>query len=83
MKTHKSLPKRFRVSTAASLGAAIRHYRRLSGVSQIELAELTGIHRSYLSSLERGRETEHLRRILRILNRLGLRVSIEASQGDD
>lgn len=67
----------FRIYTAASLGAAIRHYRLQSGLSQAELAERTGLHRTYLSDLEQGKETEQIRRILRILKELGVRMTLE------
>lgn len=69
--------KPFRVYTPASLGAAIRHYRLQAGLSQAELAERTGLHRSYLSELEQGRETEQVKRILRVLKQLGVRMTLE------
>jgi len=67
----------FRIYTPGSLGAAIRHYRREAGLSQAELAEQAGLHRSYLSDLEQGKETEQVRRILRILKQLGVRMTLE------
>lgn len=67
----------FRVYTPASLGTAIRHYRKQLGLSQAELAERAGLHRSYLSGLEQGKETEQLRRILRLLKQLGVRMTLE------
>jgi HTH-type transcriptional regulator/antitoxin HipB len=72
---HEGSP--FRIYTPASLGAAIRHYRRQAGLSQAELAERTGLHRSYLSELERGRETEQVKRVIRILKELGVRMTLE------
>src|SRR5258707_13492050 len=69
--------KPFRVYTPASLGAAIRHFRLQSGLSQAELAERTGLNRTYLSDLERGRETEPVRRSLRVLKELGVRMALE------
>lgn len=77
MKTSLQDERPFRVYTPASLGAAIRHYRHEIGLSQAELAEQTGLHRSYLSALERGRETEQVRRILRVLKQLGVRMSLD------
>ncbi|MDZ4825191.1 MAG: helix-turn-helix domain-containing protein [Actinomycetota bacterium] len=77
METSPHNEKPFRVYTPASLGAAIRHYRHEAGLSQAELAEQAGLHRSYLSALEQGRETEQLRRILRVLSQLGVRMSLE------
>lgn len=67
----------FRVYTSASLGAAIRHYRHQAGLSQAELAERTGLNRTYLSNLEQGRETEQVKRTLRVLKQLGVRMSLE------
>jgi transcriptional regulator with XRE-family HTH domain len=67
----------YRVYSAESLGAAIRHYRKQAGLSQEQLAELAGLHRSYLSGLESGKETEQLRRILRVLRQLGVRMTVE------
>lgn len=69
--------KPFRVYTPASLGAAIRHYRQEAGLSQAELAEDAGLNRTYLSDLEQGRETEQVKRILRLLRRLGVRMTLE------
>jgi transcriptional regulator with XRE-family HTH domain len=67
----------FRVYTPASLGAALRHYRHQAGLSQAELAGLTGLNRTYLSSLEQGKETEQLRRLLRVLKQLGVRMTLQ------
>lgn len=63
--------------TPASLGAAVRHYRQELGLSQAELAERTGLNRTYLSNLEQGRETEQIKRILRLLKELGVRMTLE------
>lgn len=67
----------FRVYSPDSLGAAIRHYRKAAGLSQAQLAARVGVHRSYLSDLERGKETEQVRRILHLLRELGVRMTIE------
>jgi HTH-type transcriptional regulator / antitoxin HipB len=67
----------FRIYTAASIGQAIRHYRRQAGLTQAELADQVGVDRTYLSRLERGQETEQLRRILAMLRQLGIKVTLE------
>jgi transcriptional regulator with XRE-family HTH domain len=67
----------FRVYSPASLGAAIRHYRQKAGLTQAELAERTGLNRSYLSDLEQGKETEQVKRILRLLRQLGVRMTVD------
>jgi transcriptional regulator with XRE-family HTH domain len=67
----------FRVYTAASLGDAIRHYRTAAGLTQAQLAEMAGLQRSYLSELENGKETEQVKRILRVLRQLGIRMTLD------
>jgi transcriptional regulator with XRE-family HTH domain len=67
----------FRIYTADSFGAAIKHYRKQAGLSQAELAERSGLNRTYLSSLERGKETEQLHRLVHVLKQLGLRMTVQ------
>jgi transcriptional regulator with XRE-family HTH domain len=69
--------KPYRIYTAGSFGTAIRHYRLQAGLSQAELADRAGIHRTYLSDLEQGKETEQVRRILRVLRELGVRMTLD------
>ena len=67
----------FRIYTPASLGDAIRHYRTEAGLTQAQLAAMAGLGRSYLSELETGKETEQLKRILRVLRQLGVRMTVD------
>lgn len=68
----------FRIYSPESFGLAIRHYREQASLTQQELADLTGIDRTYLLRLERGTlQSEQLRRILRVLKQLGVRVVLQ------
>jgi transcriptional regulator with XRE-family HTH domain len=67
----------YRIYTPGSLGDAIRHYRTEAGLTQAELADKAGLHRSYLSELESGKETEQLKRLLRVLRQLGVRMTLD------
>ncbi len=69
--------KPFRLYTAASVGPAIRAFREQAGLTQQQLADMAGLHRSYVSELEQGKETEQLRRILRLLKLLGVRATLQ------
>jgi CheY-like chemotaxis protein/DNA-binding XRE family transcriptional regulator len=40
--------------TLQTLGAAVRSFRRLMGISQEELADRSGLHRTYITDIERG-----------------------------
>ena len=80
METSSSIPRRsrtFRIYTPGSLGAAIRHFRQEAGLTQAELAERVGLNRTYLANLERGGETEQVKRILRVLRQLGVRMTLD------
>ncbi len=70
----------FRLYTAASVGPAIRHYREEAGLTQDQLADLAGLNRTYLSNLEQGKETEQVRRILRVLKLLGVRATLQRAE---
>jgi DNA-binding XRE family transcriptional regulator len=67
----------FRIYSAAGIGPAIRHYREEAGLTQEQLAEMAGLNRTYLSDLEQGKETEQLRRVLRLLRLLGVRATLQ------
>ncbi|HEV2362350.1 MAG TPA: helix-turn-helix domain-containing protein, partial [Acidimicrobiales bacterium] len=70
----------YRVYTPESLGAAIRHFRVEAGLSQGELAHLAGLNRTYLSNLESGKETEQVRRMLRVFRQLGVRMTLDKAE---
>lgn len=74
-KTDKRQP--FRVYSASTLGAAIRHYRNALGISQQELAARAGMPRNYVNALENGLETEQLKRTLAVLRELGVRMTLD------
>jgi transcriptional regulator with XRE-family HTH domain len=53
-------------------GARIRAERERLGVSQEELANRTGLHRTYLGGVERGERNLGLLNVLRLARALGL-----------
>lgn len=55
-----------------ALGARIRELRRGLGLSQEELAERAGLHWTYLSDLERGRQTP----TMDVVNRLARALDV-------
>ena len=76
---HQATPDRgpFTNYTPASLGDAVRYYRTEAGLTQAQLAEKAGIRRSYLSEMESGKETEQVKRLLGVLRRLGVRMTLD------
>jgi transcriptional regulator with XRE-family HTH domain len=54
------------------MGANLRAYRDARGLSQEAFADVAGVHRTYMGSLERGERNLTLRSVERMANRLGV-----------
>ena len=65
------------VRSAADLGRTIADVRHLRGLSQEQLAESTGVDRTYLAKLEAGASALLVERALRILRRMGATVTVQ------
>jgi transcriptional regulator with XRE-family HTH domain len=70
----------YRIYAPASLGDAIRHFRKEAGLTQSQLAEMADLHRSYLSELETGKETEQVKKLFGVLRQLGVRMTLERAE---
>lgn len=57
-------------------GSRVRAERERLGVSQEELADRAGMHRTYLGGVERGERNLGLLNVLRIARALGLAPSV-------
>lgn len=66
----------FVVKHEALFGAAVQEFRTRQNLSQAELAERLGLHRSYLSALENGRSNQAMRVLMRAFRDLGLEVVV-------
>lgn len=53
-----------------NFGEKVRHVRKVQGISQEELAERCGLHRTYIGGIERGERNVALLNILRIAEAL-------------
>jgi transcriptional regulator with XRE-family HTH domain len=53
-------------------GKRLREVRTRKGISQEKLAELAGLHRTYVSSVERGERNISLNNIENLANALGV-----------
>jgi transcriptional regulator with XRE-family HTH domain len=65
------------VRSGADVGRAIAALRARAGMTQRELGELAGLDAAYISKIESGRTVTLLEHELRILRRLGARITIE------
>ncbi|UFU00172.1 helix-turn-helix transcriptional regulator [Radiobacillus kanasensis] len=60
--------------TIQQFGRTIRDYRRKKNISQEKLAELSGLHRTYISEVERGERNISLLNIVKIAVALEINV---------
>lgn len=58
-----------------AFGNAVRAARTTAGISQEELAHLSGIDRSYLGAIERGEQNAGLLHLSRISDALGVKLA--------
>jgi len=65
-----------KINDAVSFGAALRKRRKELGYTQGFLAEFTGFSVSFISDLERGKETAELGKALYLAGSLGLNIDI-------
>lgn len=59
----------------APFGERLRQLRTASGFSQEELAHRSGLHRTYVSSVERGRRNVSLDNIMKLARALDVEAS--------
>jgi transcriptional regulator with XRE-family HTH domain len=58
-----------------AFGATLRHLREEQGLSQEKLAEMAGLHRNYVGSVERGERNIGLDNIHALAEALGVPVA--------
>ena len=61
----------------------LRKYRTKAGLSQEKFAELCGLHRTYISSVERCQRSISLENIQRIANALNIETYLLFLEGKD
>ncbi len=59
----------------SGFGANVRRLRVDKGLSQEKLAELSGLHRTYIGGVERGERNISLVNIIRIAKALGVNLA--------
>lgn len=58
-----------------NIGRQVRLYRKAQGISQEKLAELTELHHTYISNIERGKISASAFNFYRISKALGIKYS--------
>lgn len=62
-----------------ALGQAIREHRDALGITQEELAHRTGLHRTYVGSVERGERNIGIENLVKFAEALGTTPSVLVS----
>lgn len=62
------------------LGLIVRAVRKTSGIRQSELAALMRVSKQFATDLERGKPTLQLGLVMRLLNELGLPITIDVPE---
>jgi HTH-type transcriptional regulator/antitoxin HipB len=65
------------VTSISQLAATVRGRRKLLGFSQAQLAARAGVSRQWIGELEAGKPTAELGLVLRLLEALELRLSLD------
>lgn len=69
------------ITTPRDIGAAIRERRKLLGLDQAELASRVGVSRQWLIQVENGKAGVAIGLLLRILNALDLKFTLDTGRG--
>jgi y4mF family transcriptional regulator len=66
------------IRTADQLIATVRDRRRELGLTQEQLADIIGVHRAFVSQLERGKATVRFDLLLKLVQALGMDIELRA-----
>jgi HTH-type transcriptional regulator/antitoxin HipB len=64
------------VRAADDLTALVRDRRRELGLTQEQLADIIGVHRAFVSQLERGKVSVRFDLLLRLVQALGMDIEL-------
>ena len=66
-----------KITDSKTLGAAIRARRKELEYTQAYHAEFTGLSVTFISDVERGKPTAEIEKVIRLINILGMDITIE------
>lgn len=69
------------MSSMKELGTFVANERKRQGITQLELSQAADVGRRFIVELERGKETIHAGKLLKVLATLGIDFSLTAPEG--
>ena len=65
------------IRTTNDISILIKEERKRQNLTQVELAQLTNVGVRFLSDLENGKKTCEIEKVLKVLNGLGIRLTLK------
>lgn len=72
-----------KVYNAENFGRAIKKRRKSLGYTQETVSDFTGVSKSFLSDLERGKPTVELEKVIRVALTLGMDIDLVNRGGNE
>lgn len=66
------------VINASNLSSIVQKVRKLSGLTQKELADLAGVGKTLVFDIEKGRQSVSLEKLLKVLKVLNIKVTFQS-----
>lgn len=63
--------------TFNDIGQMIRYFRKQSGLTQLQLAQLADIGKTVVFDIEKGKETIQLKNLFKVLDVLNIQIKFE------
>lgn len=60
------------------IGKIVRYHRKVSGLTQIELADLAGVGKTVIAEIESGKQTVKFKTLHRVLGALNIRMELSS-----
>ena len=70
------------IANMQDLAHIIRQTRKLQGLTQADVAGMSGLGRRFISEIESGKESAHVAKVLLVLNVLGIGLETNCEWGE-
>lgn len=65
------------IHTVKEIGSILKKFRKEQGITQIQLSQIANVGNRFIIELEQGKPTIQIDKALYVLNRIGIKVSLE------
>ncbi len=66
-----------------NLAELLRFHRKQSGLSQVELALMAGVGKTFIFDLEKGRKTIQMNSLIKVLSILNIKITFDSPLMDE